>query len=250
MRGDQLCPGRIDDFQFLEVQAIKATVSRKQPRGVSDRVCSDQEIGYHPGARAATPPMFAPRDPRECRRLPIQRAERQLECGLRRLGVFRCGVVAGHFRPDYPASNQGAFQPAAAQQAQRRWPELRVRGQNIQQNVGVDRGDHSGSTVSTGPRSSRMISSVDRSSLREPYSSSRASRVARDLVPIRRPSLSLSNSSTCPGRSPSRSRSGLGIVTCPFSDKIAFILKMYDFLPVSSIALAGRGFPSPAEPGS
>jgi hypothetical protein len=97
---------------------------------------------------------------------------------------------------------------------------------DVQQDIAIHGGDHLGLS---GPRSSSMISSVERPSFRIPYSLSIASWGLACLVITKRPCSSLT-SRTWPTRIPNRTRRGFGMVICPFSETVVFIPLWYAFL--------------------
>jgi hypothetical protein len=162
---DGLSSARVQYLEALEVTAIEAPVPREQPIGGPGSVCSDQEISDYSTASSAGLTVCGPRgaccqrrrllDAREGHSQPSQR--------LRRGRLARKG--RGYLRPHNFASDQPSVSKAVAQGLPRPFAELRIRPEDIDQDVAVDRGDQLASGL---PRKLSISSSVPAGTWRTP----------------------------------------------------------------------------------
>lgn len=216
----------VDDHEPIETRAVEALVACQQPVSLQESVCPNKEIRCHPRPRATTLPVSLPGNSGFERGFRVDRTELDTDF----LEDFNAGRNRGkeprYFSPHHVAGEQTSLRGAGPQTVTGCNPELGIAIQEIKQNVAVNRGDHfSGYS----PRSSFMISSVRRPSFKTPKYLSNGSLGIRLLI-TKRPRSSRT-SSTCPVRRPSRTRSGFGMVICPFSETTVFIPRLYEFLP-------------------
>ena len=190
---------------------------------------SDQEVRYNSRSCTATFPVGPPGDSRLESCFHREGAELDLEASEgspRRLGT---GKPCSNLCPHHLANNQPALLGSGAKGFNGSGTKGGIGAQDVEQNIAVHGRDHFGLSL---PRISSMISSVERSSFKIPYNSSMASRLC--CLDITKRPRSSRTSSTCPVRIPSRTRSGFGMVICPFSETTVFIPTLYEFLPLLS----------------
>jgi hypothetical protein len=149
-------------------------------------------------------------------------------------GSFKGGWLGkgrSRFGPDHGGCNQRTLGGAPVESSCGSRPILLVRAKDIEQDIGIDRGDH------RFPRISEMNASVSKFLPRQPQTRC-VGLGSFAFTAISRPRSSV-NSSTVPGLTPSRSRNGFGITTCPRSATrlfSGFVLRiheiiLYDFGP-------------------
>ena len=200
-------------------------VAGKQSVRLTKCVSANQEIRRHPAPGTPVSPVLSPGDACLESGLGLNRAELdfQLRDGLAADGNRR--EAASDLRPHHVANEQSAFRGAGTEGIARCHPKLRIVVQKIEQHIGISRSRH---LSGYSPRSSFMMSSVRRPNFKMPKYLSNGSRDAR-LLMTNRPRSSRT-SRTWPVRMPSRTRRGLGMVICPFSDTVVFIPLWYEFL--------------------
>jgi len=223
------CLAGVKYYQAFKAGTIEALVACQQSVSLKESVGADQEVCRHPRPGAAALPVSSPGNACFESGLRLDRAELDLQ-------ICKCGTAGrnrrkapGDLRPHHIAGEQPALRGGRTQRVPGSSPELGVVVQEIKQNVGIDGGYH---FIGYSPRSSFMISSVRRPSFKMPKYLSNGSRGAR-LVITNRPRCS-STSRTWPVRIPNRTRKGFGMVTCPFSETVIFILLWYRFLQILS----------------
>jgi hypothetical protein len=136
----------------------------------------------------------------------------------------RIGKKGGDLRPYGFASDQPALGDCGPEGFFGTKTEGGVGAKYVQEDAGVNSGDHSRPF----PRRRARASSVERPRVRIPKLSSTGSFVSA-FATTRRPRSS-STSRRCPARIPKRTRRALGIVIWPFSDTTVFIPIGYEFL--------------------
>jgi|SRR5271157_370043 len=221
---------------MFEIRAVEATVAGEKAVGLARGVGADQEVGCHSRPGASSLAICLPSDAGFEGGLRLERTELQAQPVEGFLGCRNRREQTGDLRPHYLARDERAFSKGGAEGIGGNGAKDWIGSEHIEQDVAVYSGDHSGFSP---PRSSPMISSVERPSLRIPYSSSIASRGGSCFVITKRPRSS-HTSSTWPVRMPRRTRKGLGIVICPFSETTVFIPASYEFLPGLSSARSGK----------
>src|SRR5450759_602167 len=187
-----------------------------------------QEVGAHPGAGTASPPIDAPGCAGPRSRPDVDRRVGDREAGQGPAG----GLVVPEHGPDLGphdiAGEDRSRCEAGPKCLERRPAEVGLVEEDVQEDGRIDRRDHEPALSGPAPRSSRMIASVPpRGRGRIPTSSSSPS-AGTSFRPTRRPPAS-SKSRTVPGRSPRRSRSRFGMVIWPFSLTVVFIPSWYEF---------------------
>jgi hypothetical protein len=154
---DALGSARVQHLEALEVTAIEAPVPREQPIGRAGSVCSDQEIGDYSATSSTGAAVRGPCGPRcERRRLSGAR-EGHSQPSQRLLRGHLAWKGRGNLRPHNPASDQPSVSKTVAQGLPRSFAELRIRPEDVDQDVGVDRCDQLASGL---PRRLSISSSV------------------------------------------------------------------------------------------
>ena len=172
---DELGRARAQHLEALEVTAIEAPVPREQPVGRAGSVCSNQEIGDYSAASSIGAAVCGPRGPRcQRRRLPAAR-EGHSQSSQRLLRGGRAWKGRGDLRPHHLASDQPSVSKTVAQGLPRPFAELRIRPEDVDQDVGVDRCDQLASGL---PRRLSISSSVPPGTWSTPNSSSTGLRIA------------------------------------------------------------------------
>jgi len=161
---------------------------------------------------------------RQAGALLVQRIKGYAECCQGFVELLLRWKMSPHFRPDDFASQEAnlpsahaAKRPARSRRSARSARKHRAERSNQRR---FARGESSFG-FQAGPRV-RAISLSTSMGGRIPVTLSTGSAAFASLRARRTPSR-VSNSRTCPARRPSFSRRGFGIVTCPFSETIAFI---------------------------
>ena len=215
----------VEHRKMPEVGSVETSVSRQQPIRLADGVCSNQKIRCYPGSQSSPLAVSFP-------------YPTSFECSFQRNGAvlhsqalhriargLRGREETCHLGPHNLAGNEAPLGKGMAQCLFRAKAKRGVAAENIEQHARVHGSDHS---LSAFPRSNSKASSVEQPRFRIPKAASTGSPES-DLVTSRWPRCS-SISKTWPGRIPSLNRNGLGMVTCPFSETIVFILLWYEFL--------------------
>jgi len=211
-------------------------VACQQSVSLGKGMCSDKKIRRHACPGTASLAIGLPGEACLESRFRLERAELDLQFSERVAAGRNRWKAASNLGPNHVAGEQRPLPSTGAQRIPGSGPELGIVIQEIKQHAGIDGGNHFSGYP---PRSSFMISSVRRPSLRMPKYLSNGSRGAR-LVITKRPRSSLT-SRTWPARMPSRRRRGFGMVTCPFSESVVFILLWYGFrLHLSNNRLTGE----------
>jgi len=198
-------------------------------------MCPNKKIRRHACSGAASLPIGLPSQACLESGLRLERTELDPQFTERVTAGRNRWKAAGNLGPYHVAGEQGPLPCTGTQRIPGSDPELGIMTQEIKQYAAIDGGNH---LRGYSPRSSFMMSSVRRPSFRIPKYLSNGSR-GTSLVITKRPRSSLT-SRTWPARMPSRSRRGFGMVTCPFSESVVFILVWYEFLPSLSSSSATR----------
>jgi hypothetical protein len=227
--------GGIQNLETLEAGSIKAAGAGQQSICLGKGMSSDQKIRRHTCSSAASLAIGLPSDSSFESSARLNRAELDLQISQCLTAGRNRGKAPGYFRPHHVAGQQSALPGGGAQNVPGGNPELGIVSQEIKEHVGIHCGNHFNGYS---PRSSFMISSVLRPSFKMPNYLSKGSRGAR-LVITKRPRSSLT-SRTWPTRIPNRTRRGLGMVICPFSETVVFIPEWYEFLLSKSNLISER----------
>jgi hypothetical protein len=171
----QLCSARVQHLEALEVTAIEAPVPREQSVGRPRSVGSDQEIRDYSAAGSTGAAVCGPRGPRCQRRRLRDAREAHSQSSQRLLRNHLAWKGRGDLRPHNLASDQPSVSKTVAQSLPRPFAELRIRPEDVDQDVGVDRCDQLASGL---PRRLSISSSVPPGTWSTPNSSSTGLRIA------------------------------------------------------------------------